>query len=329
MKRVKLFILLLVVCQAVISQTGLVVQGTTPNLHLLHTVAAKENWYRIGRLYNLSPKELAPYNQTSLDKPLSIGQQIRIPLTGVNFSQNGSKAADETFVPLYHIVQEKEGMYRVSINHNKVSADNLKRWNNLSSDQLNNGMKLIVGYLKVKEGQSALASSGSGTVSATEPAVAKKQAVTPAKAETKTTPAQPETTRREDVAIKKEEVEPVAETPAPRAIEVKNTGAPASHNGGFFRSQFSESGKSTTGNAGTFKSTSGWEDGKYYALMNNVPIGTIVKISFSSTNKSVYAKVLGQLPEMRESAGLSVRLSDAAASELGVSISKFYVDVKY
>jgi hypothetical protein len=121
---------------------------------------------------------------------------------------------------------------------------------------------------------------------------------------------------------------PVKEEPAARP-EVINTSAPADYKGGFFRKQYNESGKVTTGNAGLFKSTSGWSDGKYYALMNNVPIGTIVKITFSSTNKSIYAKVLGQLPEMKESVGLSVRLSDAAASELGVSLSKFYVDVKY
>jgi len=29
------------------------------------------------------------------------------------------------------------------------------------------------------------------------------------------------------------------------------------------------------GNAGYFKSTSGWNDGKYYALMNNVGVGNI------------------------------------------------------
>ncbi len=63
--------------------------------------------------------------------------------------------------------------------------------------------------------------------------------------------------------------------------------------------------------------------------MNNVPTGTIVKVTFSSTQKTVYAKVLGQLPDMKESVGLTIRLSDAAASELGAENGKFYVDVKY
>jgi hypothetical protein len=63
--------------------------------------------------------------------------------------------------------------------------------------------------------------------------------------------------------------------------------------------------------------------------MNDVAVGTIVKITYTSTNKSVFAKVLGQLPDMRESVGLTVRLSDAAAAELGAEMGKFYVDVAY
>lgn len=320
MVRIKLCLLLLVMSQWVNAQAGLIVHGTSPDLYLVHDVQPKENWYSLGRLYNLSPKELAPYNKTSLEKPLSIGQQIRVPLTAVNFSQNGSKNADETFVPVYHVVQEKEGMYRVSVNHNKVSAENLKKWNGLQSDQLNIGTKLIVGYLKVKEGQSAIAAGG--TTSTPTVAATPAKTITPAPEKTEVVKKEESVAVTDEPAAKKEE-------PVTRVEQVKNTGAPANHRGGFFRSQYDESGKTVTGNAATFKSTSGWEDGKYYALMNNVPIGTIIRVTFSSTNKSIYAKVLGQLPEMRESAGLIVRLSDAAASELGVTISKFFVDVKY
>jgi hypothetical protein len=98
--------------------------------------------------------------------------------------------------------------------------------------------------------------------------------------------------------------------------------------GGYFRNSYSGNGKNVTGNAGVFRSTSGWKDGKYYALMNDVPVGSIIKVTFPSTNKTVYAKVLGQLPEMKESAGLAIRISDAAAAELGAELGKFYVDMK-
>src|SRR5690606_32471389 len=102
---------------------------------------------------------------------------------------------------------------------------------------------------------------------------------------------------------------PVAQTSAPQQGRttpetISDVESWEGFKGGYFKRNYSEKGVNATGNAGIFRSTSGWKDGKYYALINDVPTGTIVKITFSSTNKSVYAKVLGPLPEMKESIGL-------------------------
>jgi hypothetical protein len=122
---------------------------------------------------------------------------------------------------------------------------------------------------------------------------------------------------------------PVASVPAAPAFSAAPA-VPAPHfNGGIFKSDFSSAGKSASGQAGIFKSTSGWQDGKYYALMNNVAVGTIVKISDATTGKTVYAKILGQLPDMKESVGLTIRVSNAAAAELGESDVRFNVAVGY
>lgn len=339
MKKLRLlFFVCVVISQSVFSQAGLIIQGSSPDLHLVHTVVAKENWYSIGRIYNLSPKELAPYNKVSMETPLNIGQLVRIPLNKTNFVQNENKAADEILVPLFHIVQEKEGMYRITVNHNKVPAAEIKKWNNLQSEQFFPGQKLIVGYLKVKEDQSPLASGGSNKTQGSGQAVAVK--------ETKAEPKPVEEPKKQPANTSTQTVPPVAQTNPPvssnptttppatlpaetKATESITTMPAVNHEGGFFKKQYYASGKAATGNAGVFKSTSGWSDGKYYALMNGVPVGTIIRVNFTSTNKTIFAKVLGQLPEMRESTGLTVRLSDAAAAELGVAMSKFYVDVKY
>src|SRR6202012_1174281 len=130
-------------------------------------VTAKENWYSIGRLYNISPKELAPFNHLTLTQPLAIGQVIQIPLVAMNFSQDQLKTPAETLIPVYYITQEKEWMYRISVNHNKVPIPTLEKWNKVSKDAVRPGMHLIVGYLKVKTALSALA-----TLDATNPATA-------------------------------------------------------------------------------------------------------------------------------------------------------------
>ena len=62
--------------------------------------------------------------------------------------------------------------------------------------------------------------------------------------------------------------------------------------------------------------------------MNSVPIGSIVKVT-DGTGKSVYVKVLGQLPEMKESTGLTIRISNAAAAEIGQTADRFNVQIAY
>ncbi|WP_315821637.1 muramidase family protein [Paraflavitalea speifideaquila] len=187
MLKINVLIVVFVLLTNLVGAQQLKVQGVSPSIYLTHTVAAKENWYSIGRLYNVSPKEIAPLNATTMDKPLAIGQSLKIPLT-TNLSVDGAKAADEVFVPLYHTVQDKEWLYRISQNHNKVPVANLEKWNNITNDQLKSGMNIIVGYLKVKQGQSALAASGVSKITAVTPAppIAKTEpAKEPAKEEPK------------------------------------------------------------------------------------------------------------------------------------------------
>ncbi len=46
-------------------------------------------------------------------------------------------------------------MYRISVNHNKVPIEKLEKWNSVNRDEAKAGMKLIVGYLKVKDANAA------------------------------------------------------------------------------------------------------------------------------------------------------------------------------
>jgi len=83
------------------------------------------------------------------------------------------------------------------------------------------------------------------------------------------------------------------------------------------------------GTAGIFKSTSGWEDGKYYCLSNSVPAGMIVKLTNNTTQKSVYAKVLDLIPDLKQNAGIIIRISNAAAQELGAGTENFECTINF
>ncbi len=328
--------LYLLCAQLVFAQPNdLQIGGVSPNLYVVHTVQAKENWYSIGRIYNVSPKQLAPYNALSLDKALSVGQQLKVPLTAENFSQNGSKNADEVFVPVHHTIQEKEWLYRVSVNYNKVPIESLEKWNNINKDQAKAGLNIIVGYLKVKTSQSPLASKGESKIIPSNPvAVAAPEEKKPEIKDQKKTTAPPAETN--DVAKNnpvKQETKPVitntvaTNTSTSNPVLTSNTGGAARLS--YFKAQFEDGGKSVSGNSGIFKSTSGWNDGKFYALVNNIPVGTIIRVNNPVSGKAIFAKVLGNLPDMKESMGLIARLSDAAAAELDATGSRFSVELRY
>ncbi|MFT3683080.1 MAG: LysM peptidoglycan-binding domain-containing protein [Ferruginibacter sp.] len=328
MKRIILLALLAPIFAAA-QNTPLHIEGVSPDLYLTHTVAPKENYYSIGRLYNISPKEIAPYNNMQLEKGLSLNQVIKVPLTAGNFVQANTAAADEALVPVYYTVKEKEGLYRVSTNFNKIPVETLKQWNNIKGDAVSNGTKLIIGYLKVKKELSPLA----GAAKAVPPPVAVKENVPPPPV-VKETP-KPEVKKEIPAVVKNTEEKKEVEEPKPvvKKEEPKETPKPVvkSGNGGYFKPDFDKQSHiaKESGMAGVFKSTSGWEDGKYYCLHNTAAPRTFVKITNPNTGKSVYAKVLDMIPDISQNNGLTIILSNAAASELGAGESKFDCTVNY
>ena len=323
---------------SIAQQKALTIQGTSPDIYLVHSIAAKENFYSIGRLYNASPHDIATYNNLVFEKGLTLGQSIKIPLTQNNFTQEEVAKPEEALIPLYHVVQAKEGLYRVSINYYKVPLDALKKWNKLQNDVVSNGTKLIVGYLKVLKDQSPLAGKDV-LVNKTDVAVKKPVENKPDLPKERV----PTVKNPEVVAVKPKETLPVKQEPK-ETIPVKQepkeivsdpvATKQVDHNGGAFKKLFGDqkdkrSLVNANGSAEVFKTTSGWQDGKYYCFLNDAQPGTIIKITNNATNKSVYAKVLDAVPDIKQNEGLLLRVSNSAAEELGAGENRFDCSISY
>lgn len=359
MKKI-LFLFLLSPLFAVAQDETLLVEGVTPDLYIVHVVAAKENYYSIGRIYNISPKEIPPLNNLKLETGLDLGQNLKVPLNSTNFFQQGKARSDETFVPVYYVVKEKEGLFRIALSHNKLPLETLKKWNHITGDGVQIGTKLIVGYLKVKHQMSYLAKNGIGTVIGDDvTAVVKpgeKKMDEPEKkasAETEPEIANAELVNKEPVKPVTEEqvkVKPIEEAESmivkkTKKAEVKTVKAPVTGDrektaaakviaGGAFKKTYEYQTINagiveTEGSAGVFKSTSGWSDKKYYCLYNQASQGTIIKVTNPANEKYVYVKVLDLIPDIRQNSGLTLIVSNAAADELGVADGNFDCILKY
>lgn len=305
-------------------QNNFEIRGTGADVYLVHTVAPKEGLYSIGRMYNVNPKELAAFNHVPLETGLKIGQALRIPLNRINFTQTGMKAKTEANIPVYHTVESGETLYRLGVNFNKVPIASIKKWNHLQSDEVTAGMPLIIGFLKVDKANSFLAKHHS--IPSAPVAQTPKNEVTPEEKK----PEQSVTTEPE---IKKQEPEVTERKPAPTnenivAATPVNNSSVNNISGGYFKNLYSRQNENKSpvkknGEAGVFKSTSGWQDSKFYCFNNDVSAGTILRITNNATGKSVYAKVLDAIPDIKQNDGLSVVISNAAANELGAGDNKF------
>ena len=285
----------------------MILRHNEKGLYIVHTVAPKENFYSLGRLYNIPPKDIAAYNNLEMERGLNLGQSVNIPLSAANFTQEKT-----TSHPVFYVVGEKEGLYRVSVNNNKVLMANLRKWNDLQTDAISAGQKLIVGFLIAPENLAA--NNNKNNV--------------PEKRDYARLPEENEIKKEEKV----EKKEPVKITEQPKNTNIAvNDG-----NGGYFKASFDAQIKSQpirkdeTVTAGIFKTASGWQDAKYYALIDGVEPGTIIRIVNPNNNKAVYAKVLDKMTGIRQNQGYQMRISNAAATALDVTeTEKFILRVNY
>jgi len=343
MKKSILLVAIFLISYLAKAQNELLVQSGDKGLFLNHTVVAGENFYSVGRLFNTTAKEIAAYNQLDMNKGLMIGQVLRIPLGKGNFTQLKTNGR-----AVYYQVGPGEGLYRVSVRNSNVLMANIRKWNHLPNDQVSTGQKLIIGYLVSAEADKIHEPEETGNVVAnsnvTPPEVNKKETVVkeePRKEEAKKEEAKTEEPKKEVAAPKKEAVKPDPSRETEKKPEVQQSTTPpqvanTDGSGGYFKTQFEQQVKiqplkaDQTASAGIFKTASGWQDAKYYALMDGVEPGTIIRLVNPTNNKAVYAKVLGEMSGIRQNQGYDVRISNAAASAMQVSdTDKFIVRVAY
>lgn len=328
----------LIVCFFVVStaqaQEKLVAMGKAPGLYVKHKVAGGEVLSGIASQYGTTSVQLAKFNGIKVSALIKKGIILKIPLTRNNLAQGQSASFNE---PVYHTVTKGDNLFHISQSFNNVNIQLLRDWNGLKKDVIRDGQLLVVGYLKGgKKNEAAPApvvsapapvESPSATNTTTAPVTKKNQqpSVVAPKKELSEIKNEVPQQQPAPVLAKKEETKVVANA------DIKYDPKPGDE--GYFALQYVNHPETATqqfrsGDAGIFKTISGWTDRKFYVLMNDVPPGTIIRIT-STSNKSICAKVLDGLVETKGGAGLLMRMSNAAAVALDMTEGKSTVSVTY
>lgn len=326
MKRIVVPVMLLMFVSGLKAQTK----------YITHTIAAGETLSALSAKYKTTVGDIMRLNGMNASSKLAVGQSIKIPKAGVSVpaAQNTAPAQPVASTPVKaapagvtaHTVQAGETLYRIATTYH-VKVDQVKAWNNLTSDNVSVGQKLYI--------------NGNAPAVTEQPVAVKPQPVQQQPAQQpvaqQTTTQLP--TAQPPVQTPVQQIPP-ATTPPPAAeskpvvkeeprVDPSKVGSK-----GYFESLFGvdvagRSLETTTGAAMTFKTSSGWNDKKYYILINDIAPGSIVKITYPGSNKTIYAKVLWNMGNLKENEGLNFRISNAAADALGVTELKFQITVAY
>lgn len=310
----------------------------------IYKVVSGDGWYSIARKFNITIAELRLANKNADDK-LFPGKEILIPADKLksndpyyekNYTDakvNTPKSTVKSEEIKYHTVAVSQTLYSISKMYS-TSVELIKEWNNLSTNEIHIGQKLIVAKI-------------SDAVK-TEPTIQTTEHALESVAVTVTTTKQEEVAAKVDSAFLEPDVEKMTSSsdrspamatdinipanPSPASegnIDVKNSGAESSgdstENVVFAndRKQISEN-----GTASILDSEEQGTD-KYFALHRTAPIGTIIRVLNMANSRKVYVKVTGVIYDSSENDGILIKLSKASADKIEVEGKSANVNLLY
>lgn len=296
------------------------------NNYVTHTLKQGETLSLLAKQYNTTVSDIMVLNGMHADSKLVYGSKIKIPSAKAQTTVakketvNTNTAAITPPVTtssneITHIVAKGETLYSISKKYN-TTVGQLKAWNHLTEDNATLGTLLII------------SDKGNNKFATTNDQKQKTDISTQPVTQPVADVVQPDQT----VENANSSVITKPETAAQTQADV-NTQPVADYTGnGFFASQFkarkSKNVQNISGISKTFKTASGWTDGKYYILANDIEPGTIVKVT-AENGSAVYAKVLWNMGDLKENTGINFRVSNATAAALHINDQSFNLNVSF
>ena len=345
---------------------------------IIHRVDEGQTLYAIARKYGRSVADIRAANP-DLSESVRYGQLVKVPaanapapkpekavkreaatqpkagakptVAGAKTDKNGdkdTKKADDPARAGIHVVEPSQTLYSLASRYGVSQAD-LRKWNNLSGNNVLIGQALIVSE---KAYQIRMPSTPLPTVTAKTPEASPRPVAHPSEPRS-TTPsteshpteprvaASPESKpehRTDDEATNRPRNE--SETPN-RPVTTPPTSdnrPPAKATDAEVEIELPRPGNDapmpTRGRrisaSGIAEMIEGADDsGKYLALHRTAPIGTLVQVRNEFNNQSLWVKVIGRLPNTGINDKILIKLSTQAFSKLSPEDQRFRAEVSY
>ncbi|MBW4888890.1 LysM peptidoglycan-binding domain-containing protein [Mucilaginibacter sp. HMF5004] len=301
---------------------------------ILHKLDPKDNFYSIGRRYNISPKLIIDFNK---DAKMGIGEIIKVP-TNIPFTGNATTAVAQNkpqtqpaytppvqkpvtqTTPVYNPPLQKpvtnaaaqnnpattqykvsagETLYAISRRFN-TTVDDITTLNNLKSTTLSPGQIILV--------RAAVPSAEKPAEKPVDKPIEK-----PVERHITTTPVyqQPPVVAKRDSTI------------VTASDSVDSMGHRILRSGSFGMYEKNEKG------VGIWIEDPDLNANKQIILHRTAPIGTVIKITNPMTNRTTFARVVGRINDNENTKDAIVVMTKGVADALGALDKRFHVNISY
>jgi LysM repeat protein len=315
---------------------------TTRTSTITHKVKAGESLYVVSKKYNVSVKDLKAWNSLRSDK-VTVGQSIKIQRTvAVTNAETTSTAptasatspakkeevkkeepTKQEVLPekkeaavsttattsgtqpgewIAHTVTSGESLFVLAKQYG-TSIEELIQWNALSSNNLKVGQSIKVGR---------------ASASATAVPTVGEAKTTPATTTATSTPAS--SSRSETSAASTSSSSTTAATSPLAATTGTETTTAPNTSGGF-------SNNKESGLAELIPDTAA--NKKYLVLHRTAPVGSVIRVKNEENDLTIFARVVGVLPETGDNSKVLIKLSQAAYDQLKAVNPRFPVEILY
>ncbi len=296
-------------------------ENNQPVVH--HILEQGQTIYGISKSYDVDLDALVALLPDSQVDELKIGQDIVVPIDKNKICYRSMDCADILRIPVYYQAKAQDNLFRIARIYFNTSVEQLKLNNHMLNSVLSKDQILTIGWVPYKdEWQSYLS-----------PEVIEAIAqVTPQDVEIREQEVAPAPSTNEPVLLtmkesKEDEVNAVLEGISSRN-EINNEmiyadDAPASP-------EFNPENRPLI----SVGATAYWNKNRsskkgFYLLHKTLPVNTMIQITNPVTNKTVLAKVVGEIPDNIYSPEISLVVTSEVASALGVIDKKFYTTITY
>lgn len=267
-------------------------------LLVIHKVKQGQTLYALARRYGTSVKKIRGANP-ALDQVLKVGQIVKVP-----YDQSILRPNAKT-----HTVRAGETLYAISRKYG-LTVEHLKKLNNLTSNALVRGQKLVV--QKAAEAKAPAVTTSPNPKPVAEQADLSQPEVTP--------PPNQETTEETTIAFQDSTERNGAEEFTDTS-RVQRLPEPAKYNGTSF-TEVKEQGV-----AELIEEEE--PTNKFLALHKTAGLGTVIKIRNLKNDLAVYVRVVGNIPDTADNDNILIKINKRVHDQLKAYDPRFRVELSY